>query len=92
MAITTNTTKSIKKASTVLATKCEDTKKNMIALAKKAGIKTPKMVATLIPKIPGSNDDVLFVGLNGVNFYFMRGESVEIPEQIVEILKNTGNL
>ena len=92
MAITTNTTKSIKKASTVLATKCEDTKKNMTALAKKAGIKTPEMVATLIPKIPGSNDDVLFVGLNGVNFYFLRGESVEIPKQLVEILKNTGNL
>lgn len=92
MAITTNTTKTVKKSSTVLLKKCEATKKDMVNLAKRAGIKTPKMVATLIPKIPGSNDDVLFVGLNGVNFYFMRGESVEIPEQIVEILKNTNNL
>jgi hypothetical protein len=92
MAITTNTTKSIKKASSVLSPKCEATKKNMAALAKKAGIKTPKMVATMIPRIPGSDDDVMFVGLNGVSFYFMRGESVEVPEQIVEILKNTGNL
>lgn len=92
MAITTNTTKSIKKASSVLSPKCEATKKNMAALAKKAGIKTPKMVMTMIPRIPGSDDDVMFVGLNGVGFYFMRGESVEIPEQIVELLKNTGNL
>ena len=50
------------------------------------------MVATMIPRIPGSDDDVMFVGLNGVSFYFMRGESVEIPEELVELLKNTGNL
>ena len=92
MAITTNTTKSIKKASSVLSPKCEATEKNMAALAKKAGIKTPKMVATMIPRIPGSDDDVMFVGLNGVGFYFMRGDSVEIPEELVELLKNTGNL
>ena len=92
MAITTNTTKSIKKASSVLSPKCEATKKNMAALAKKAGIKTPKMVATMIPRIPGSDDDVMFVGLNGVGFYFMRGDSAEIPEELVELLKNTGNL
>ncbi|MBQ2991128.1 MAG: hypothetical protein IJD60_07540 [Clostridia bacterium] len=92
MAVTTNTTKSIKHASSVLAKKCADTKKNMTALAKKAGIKTPEMVSTMIPKIPGSYDDVVFVGLNGVNFYFMRGESVDVPKQIVEILKNCGHL
>ena len=92
MAITTNTTKSIKKASSVLSPKCEATKKNMAALAKKAGIKTPKMVAPMIPRIPGSDDDVMYVGLNGVGFYLMRGESVEIPEELVELLKNTGNL
>ena len=84
MAITTNTTKSIKKTSSVLAPKCKATKENMAALAKKAGIKTPKMVATMIPRIPGSDDDV--------GFYLMRGESVEIPEELVELLKNTGNL
>ena len=92
MAITTNTTKSIKKASSVLSPKCEATKKNMAALAKKAGIKTPEMVTTLVPKIPGSDDDVLFVGLNGISFYFMRGESAEMPKELVELLKNTGNL
>ena len=92
MAITTNTTKSIKKASSVLSPKCEATKKNMAALAKKAGIKTPKMVATMFPRFPGSDDDVMYVGLNGVGFYLMRGESVEIPEELVELLKNTGNL
>ena len=92
MAIQTNTTKSVKSASTVLSQKCADTKKNMAALAKRAGIKNPEMVATMIPKIPGSYDDVVFVGLNGVNFYFLRGESIEIPKQLVEILKNGNHL
>ena len=92
MAMTTNTTKSIKNASTVLSKKCADTKKNMTALAKRAGIKNPEMVSTMIPRIPGSYDDVVFVGLNGVNFYFMRGESVDAPKEVVEILKNCGHL
>lgn len=88
MAIQTNTTKSIKMTSTVLSKKCADTKKNMNALMKRAGIKNPEMVATMIPNIPGSYDDVVFVGINGVDFYFMRGESIEVPKQIIEILKN----
>lgn len=44
----------------------------------------------MIPRIPGSEDDVVFAGLNGVKFYFMRGESVDMPEPVAEILRNTG--
>lgn len=42
----------------------------------------------MIPSIPGSKDDVVFVGLNGVKFYFMRGKSQEIPEPLIQVLSN----
>ena len=88
MAITTNTTKSVSKSSTVLNTKCEDTIKNMAKMMKDAGCEGAKKVKTLIPNIPGSKDDVVMVGLNGISFYFMRGKSADIPEPILEIMQN----
>lgn len=89
MAANINTTASVKKASTVLGKKCEATKKNMTALAKKIyGKATPKMETVSIPNIPGVKDDVLFAALGGVKFYFMRGETVEMPAAIAEILRN----
>lgn len=88
--INTNTTKSIRKTSTVLGEKCESTRKNMKKLMATAGAPEYKTVKTMIPRIPGSEDDVVFVGLNGVKFYFLRGESVDMPEPILEILQNTG--
>ncbi len=90
MAITTNTTASISKASTVLLSKCEKTKADMKQLMAAAGCTSYKTVKTLIPLIPGSGDDVVFVGLNGVGFYFMRGKSVEVPEPLLEIMTNCG--
>ena len=57
-------------------------------LMKDAGCDGAKKVKTLIPNIPGSKDDVVMVGLNGVAFYFMRGKSVEIPEPVLEIMQN----
>lgn len=93
MAIQTNTTKTIGKTSTVLGKKCEATKKNMTALLKKAGVKdATKTVSVMIPLNRGEKDDVVFVGLNGVDFYLKRGETYDLAAPIVEILKNTGNL
>lgn len=90
MAINTNTTASMKKASTVLGKKCEATKKNMAALVKKIyGTKTPKMETVSIPNIPGVKDDVVFAGLNGVKFYFLRGDTVEMPADVAQILRDT---
>lgn len=91
MAIMNNTTKTIGKTSTVLADRCEKTAKNMKVLIKKAGVKTePVMEKVYIPMIPGSKDDVVFVGINGVDFYFMRGQYHEVPKEVAEVLKNCG--
>lgn len=85
-----NTTSSINKASTALGAKCEKTKENMKQMMADAGCATYKTVKTLIPLIPGSGDDVVSVGLNGVMFYFMRGKAVDVPEPLLEILTNCG--
>ena len=45
-----------------------------------------------LPLAPGSRDDVVFAGLNGVSFYFMRGTVCEMPAAVVEILKNCGEM
>ena len=85
-----NTTTSIKRASTVLGKRCEETKKNMATLAKKVyGKATVEMEEVSIPNIPGMKDDVLFAAVNGVKFYFMRGETVEMPKAIADVLRNS---
>lgn len=85
-----NTTKTIGKASTVLGEKCKKTKANMKKLMTNAGAPEYKTVKMMIPRIPGNDDDVVFVGLNGEKFYFMRGETIDMPEPLAEILQNTG--
>ena len=85
-----NTSKTIERTSTVLAGKCEATQKNMERLMREAGCAGAKLVKVTIPQIPGSRDDVVFAGLNGASFYFLRGKSVSMPEPVKEILVNTG--
>ncbi len=85
-----NTTKTLEKTSTVLCGKCDATQKNMEKLMREAGCAGAKMEKVMIPQIPGCKDDVVFAGLNGVSFYFMRGKSVLMPEPVKEILKNAG--
>lgn len=92
MAIKMNTTQTIERASSALAAKCEMTRKNMDKLLAQAGCAGCKKEKVYLPLTPGSKDDVQFVGLNGVDFYFMRGTTVEMGEPIKEILKNTGHL
>ena len=92
MAIKTNTTKTIERASSALAGKCEATEKNMDKLLAQAGCAGCKKEKVMLPLMPGSKDDVQYIGLNGVDFYFMRGRSVELAKPLIEILKNTGNL
>ena len=88
-----NTTKTIKRASVVLGKKCEETKKNMKALAKKLYGENPaKMEKVMIPKIPGAKDEVVFAALNGNQFYFLRGHTLEIPAAIAEILRDAGQI
>lgn len=92
MAIKTNTTATIERASSALAGKCEATEKNMDRLLAQAGCKDAKKEKVLLPLTPGSKDDVVFIGLNGVSFYFMRGREYEMAAPLKEILINTGNL
>lgn len=92
MAIRTNTTQTVERASSALLGKCQETEKNMAQLMAKAGCAGAKTQSVTLPLTPGSRDDVLYVGLNSANFYFLRGKRYEMPEPLVEILKNTGNL
>ena len=92
MAIKMNTTKTIERASSALAAKCEATEKNMDKLMAQAGCAGCKKEKVMLPLMPGSKDDVQYVGLNGVDFYFMRGRSMEMPAPLAEILRNTGHL
>ncbi|MDO5300767.1 MAG: hypothetical protein Q4F18_15165 [Clostridia bacterium] len=92
MAITMNTTKSMERTSTVLAAKCEETEKNMDKLMADAGCAQYETAAAMLPMVPGSKDDVIFVGLNGVSFYFLRGKTVKMPKPLLEILRNTGEV
>ena len=92
MAIRTNTSKTIERASSALLGKCRETEKNMDKLLAQAGCEGCAKEKVLLPVIPGCRDDVVFVGLNGVSFYFLRGKSVEMGAPVAEILRNTGNL
>lgn len=92
MAMNINTTATGKKASTVLGKKCEATQKNMKKLLAALGTPDAKMEKCYIPMVPGTKDDVQYVGINGVDFYFMKGQTVSMPEPVVKQLKNCGVL
>ena len=87
----TNTSKTIGKVSTVLGEKAEETQRNMAKLMSDLKLpKDAKKVKVLIPNIPGSKDDIVFVGVNGVKFYFQRGKTAEVPEPVLEVMQNCG--
>lgn len=89
-----NTTESMKKLSVALADKLDYTRENMDRLLEKAGCdKDTKKVRTRIPLNPfNKNDDVLYMGINGVSFYFKRGETMMLAEPLVEQLENCEEL
>ena len=87
-----NTTKTLERTSAVLSGKCEATQKNMTRLMREANCPDAKLVRVTIPQLPGVRDDVVFAGLNGAPFYFLRGKPVMMPEPVREILLHTGVL
>lgn len=88
-----NTITSMKMASSVLKDKCEATKANIKKMMTQAGVvETYKTVKVNIPKIPGDGDDVQFVGLNGVSFYFMKGATIDMPEPLYNLLRDCGKI
>ena len=87
-----NTTATMKKTSTMLMGKCEKTQKNLRRMMAEAGCADGEVVKVSLPLAPGSRDDVVFAGLNGVSFYFMRGKISEMPVAVMEILKSCGEM
>lgn len=90
MAIKTNTTKSIDKTSTALAEKVKKTAKDLKTLAARAGCGSDPIIEVEVPA--NGKDDVLYIGLNTVDFYFNRGSVEKMPLAVAEIAANTGNL
>lgn len=88
----TTTTNNVKKASNVLEKKIKATEVDMKKKMERAGVAEYKTVKMMVPKSINENDDVLTIGLNGEMFYFQRGKTVNMPEQLVKILENTGNM
>lgn len=87
-----NTTATMKKTSAMLFGKCKKTQENLKKLMADAGCADGEVVKVSLPLAPGSRDDVVFAGLNGVSFYFMCGTICEMPAAVLEILKNCGEM
>lgn len=87
-----NTITSMKMASSALQDKLEATKANIKKMMAQAGVETYKTVKVNIPKFPGDGDDVQFVGLNGVNFHFMKGTTIDMPEPLYNLLRDCGKI
>lgn len=85
-----NTVSTMKRESSARKEELETTKANIKKLMTQAGVDTYKTVKVNIPLIPGSGDDVQFVSLNGVKFYFKKGQTQDMPEPLYEILHNCG--
>jgi hypothetical protein len=79
----------MKKASTVLGGRIAATKKNIKKMMADAGCPEYKTVKVLFSNVAAaSGDDVVTLGLNGIVFYFKRGESVDLPQPLAEIASN----
>ena len=87
-----NTTATMKKTSAMLSGKCEKTQKNLRRMMADAGCAGSEVVKTTLPMTPGSKDDVVVAGLNGVSFYFLRGRVCQMPAAVAEILKSCGEM
>ena len=90
--MSTTTTTSVKKASQAMSAKIQKTEADMKKKMTRAGFAEYRTVKVLVPKTINEGDDVLTIGLNGELFYFLRGKSVNMPEQLAKILENTGSL
>ncbi|MBP3655551.1 MAG: hypothetical protein J6K32_02530 [Clostridia bacterium] len=88
--MTLNTSKTLERTSTVLGRRCEETQKNMTRLMAEAGCAGAPMATVMLPQIPGSRDDVIFAGLNGAKFYFLRGQKARMPLPVKQILVAAG--
>ena len=50
---------------------------------------TKKKVTVRLPRHPGQNArQEEFISVNGKNYLIQRGETVEIPEEVAEVIRN----
>jgi len=49
---------------------------------------TKKLVSVRIPRDPVNNTDSVFVGVNFKNYILKRGTTVQVPEEVAEVLYN----
>ena len=47
---------------------------------------TEEMVEVFIPKISGTDDQTVWVGLNGKGYSFPRGKRIKVPKNVAEIM------
>lgn len=87
-----NTTKSISTASIAYSKELEDTKKNLLAKCKAIGMDTDKknLVNIRINKTIDIGDDVLWISINGMELYFKRGDTYDVPVDVKDFLDNVG--
>lgn len=69
--------------------KVEETEKTEPSIkAVKPTKPTKKLVAVRIPRDPVNKTDSVFVGINFKNYILKRGTTVEVPEEVAEVLFN----
>lgn len=76
-----NTTATMKKTSAMLMGKCEKTQKNLRRMMAEAGCADGEVMKVTLPLTPGSRDDVVFAGLNGVSFTSCAGRNARCPRR-----------
>ena len=57
------------------------------AATEKAAVNKPKMVKIKLPLTRTEKDDK-YVAVNGKSYQIKRGETVEVPDYVVEVLEN----
>lgn len=58
--------------------------------ASQARVRGEKRVKIRLPILPEKADNEVFCGVNGQNYRIKRGETVEVPASIEEVLRNCG--
>jgi hypothetical protein len=68
----------------------EDIMAEKIENASNATKKETKRVTVRLPRLPGQNAvQEEFFSVNGKNYVIKRGETVEIPEAVAEVIRNS---
>lgn len=56
---------------------------------KKEKPEAPARVTVKIPKVHGQDNSPVFVSVNNATYYVRRGEEVEVPPEVAEVIRNS---